>query len=281
MAEPFNYNVASPMQAFQNSYAFSQAVEQKRLAEQAAIDRKAAIQSIMEDRSPENISKKILLFPELREQIALSESVLNEAEKTSANQLRSEVISLFKAGKPEVARSILQRRADAYANTIGQEKQAAAAQALLKTYDTDPEYLMTTMAVQLAESNKDLYKTLFDTGELTAFQKNQRAAGVDPMSEKGMAQSEQYLQLQIDPIVEMVTPDNVKFVGPRSEYFRRYGEKAVEPKKMVPAEAISMLLTGEGTAAEFDAIFGKGKAAEYLKIRGGQTDKPSGNFQGQ
>jgi hypothetical protein len=278
MAEPFNYNVASPMQAFQNSYAFSQAVEQKRLAEQAAIDRKAAIQSIMEDRSPENISKKILLFPELREQIALSESVLNEAEKTSANQLRSEVISLFKAGKPEVARSILQRRADAYANSVGQEKQAAAAQALLKTYDTDPEYLMTTMAVQLAESNKDLYKTLFDTGELTAFQKNQRAAGVDPASPKGIAQSEQFLNLQIDPIVEMLTPDNVKFVGPRSEYFRRYGTNAQEPVvKALPAigEVRSGYRFNGGDPAQKSNWSKVGKS-------GGQTSETqSGNFQGQ
>jgi hypothetical protein len=277
MAEPFNYNVASPMQAFQNSYAFSQAVEQKRLAEQAAIDRKAAIQSIMEDRSPENISKKILLFPELREQIALSESVLNEAEKTSANQLRSEVISLFKAGKPEVARSILQRRADAYANSVGQEKQAAAAQALLKTYDTDPEYLMTTMAVQLAESNKDLYKTLFDAGELTAFQKNQRAAGVDPASPEGIAQSQQYLQLQIDPIVEMVTPDNVKFVGPRSEYFRRYGTNAQEPVvKALPAvgEVRNGYRFNGGDPAQKSNWSKVGKS-------GGQTSETqSGNFQG-
>ena len=281
MAEPFNYNVASPMQAFQNSYAFSQAVEQKRLAEEAAREKKAAIQSIMEDRSPENISKKILLFPELREQIALSESVLNEAEKTSANQLRSEVISLFKAGKPEVARSILQRRADAYANSVGQEKQAAAAQALLKTYDTDPEYLMTTMAVQLAESNKDLYKTLFDTGELTAFQKSLVAANIDPKSPRGIALAENFAVNQADPLVEIMTPNNTKFVGPRSEYFRRYGPNAPPPSEVAPVEAIQMLLTGQGTEAEFDAIFGKGKAAEYLKLKGVSGSNTTGNFQGK
>lgn len=275
MAEPFNYNVASPMQAFQNSYAFSQAVEQKRLAEQAAIDRKAAIQSIMEDRSPENISKKILLFPELREQIALSESVLNEAEKTSANQLRSEVISLFKAGKPEVARSILQRRADAYANSVGQEKQAAAAQALLKTYDTDPEYLMTTMAVQLAESNKDLYKTLFDTGELTAFQKSLVAANIPIDSPRGIELSENFVVNQADPLVEIETPNNTKFVGPRSEYFRRYGPSAPQPKTIPSPKS----------AAERDAL---PAGTQYyapdgsLKTKGGQTSTPqSGNFQGQ
>lgn len=275
MPDPFNYNIASPMAAFEGSLNFAQAQEQKQRAEQAVIDKKAAIQSIMEDRSPENISKKILLFPELREQIALSESVLNEAEKTSANQLRSEVISLFKAGKPEVARSILQRRADAYSNTVGQEKQAAAAQALLKTYDTDPEYLMTTMAVQLAQSDENLYKNLFANAELTAFQKNLVAAKIPIDSPRGIELAENFAVNQADPLVEIDTPNNTKFVGPRSEYFRRYGENAPKPRTIPSPKS----------AAERDAL---PAGTQYyapdgsLKTKGGQTSTTqSGNFQGQ
>jgi hypothetical protein len=286
MAQPFNYNIASPMAAFEGSFNFAQAQEQKQRAEQAAREKQAqqmaeqqkvqtALQSIMDDRSPENIAKNLLLVPSIKEQVQVSESVLNEAEKTSANQLRSNVISLFKAGNPTKAREILQSQADGYANTVGQERQAAAAKALLKTYDTDPEYLMTTMAIQLAQSDEKLYNNLFKNAELTAFQKNLVAANIDPDSPRGIALAENFAVNQADPLVEIMTPNNTKFVGPRSEYFRRYGENAPQPKTIPSPKS----------AAERDAL---PAGTQYyapdgsLKTKGGQTSTPqSGNFQGQ
>jgi hypothetical protein len=76
MAQPFNYNIASPMAAFEGSFNFAQAQEQKQRAEQAAREkqlrdqqmaqqRQAALQSIADNRSPENIARNVLLFPEL------------------------------------------------------------------------------------------------------------------------------------------------------------------------------------------------------------------------
>jgi len=283
MAEPFNYNIASPMAAFEGSYNFAQAQEQKQRAEQAAREKQAqqmaeqqkvqtALQSIMDDRSPENIAKNLLLVPSIKEQVQVSESVLNEAEKTSANQLRSNVISLFKAGNPTKAREILQSQADGYANTVGQERQAAAAKALLKTYDTDPEYLMTTMAIQLAQSDEKLYNNLFKNAELTAFQKNLVAANIDPKSPRGIALAENFAVNQADPLVEIDTPNNTKFVGPRSEYFRRYGDNAPQPRTIPSPKS----------AAERDAL---PAGTQYyapdgsLKTKGGQTSTTqSGNF---
>jgi hypothetical protein len=286
MAEPFNYNIASPLAAFEGSYNFARAEQAARdkqalqLAEQQKVQ--TALQSIMNDRTPENIARNLLLVPSIKEQVAASESILNEAERTSANQLRSEVIGLFKAGNIDAAKARLAAQAEGYARTPGKEREAAASRDLLKTFDIDPESVIMPMTIQLAQSDEKLYKNLFENAELTAFQKDQRAAGVDPMSKEGVEQAEQYLQLKIDPIVEMVTPDNTKFVGPRSEYFKRYGSNAQKPAAIAPPEAIRMLLTGEGTPAQFDAIFGEGMAEQYLKIRGGPTStKQSGNFQGQ
>lgn len=281
MAEPYNYNIAPPTDAFQKAYAFGTAInqQQQQQAQQLAEKQKvqAALESIAKDRTPENLAKNLLLVPSIKEQVLASESILNEAEKTANNQFRAEVIGLAKGGNIEAARARLAAQAEGYANTPGKEKQAAAAQALLKTFDINPESVILPMTIQLAESNKDLYKTLFDAGELTAFQKNQRAAGVDPASPKGIAQSEQYLQLQIDPIVEMVTPDNVKFVGPRSEYFRRYGPNAQEPVvKALPAvgEVRNGYRFNGGDPAQKSNWSKVGKS-------GGQTSETqSGNFQG-
>jgi len=281
MAEPYNYNIAPPTDAFQKAYAFGTAVDQqqKQQAQQLAEKQRvqAALESISRDRSPENLAKNLLLVPSIKEQVLASESILNEAQRTSDNQFRAEVIGLAKGGNIDAAKARLAAQAEGYANTPGKEQQAAAAQALLKSWDIDPDPIVNTMEIQLVISDKDLYKTLFDAGELTAFQKNQRAAGVNPKSPEGIAQAEQFLNLQIDPIVEMVTPDNVKFVGPRSEYFRRYGTNAQEPVvKALPAvgEVRSGYRFNGGDPAQ---------KSNWSKVgnSGGQTEAPSGNFQGK
>lgn len=279
MAEPFNYNIASPLAAFEGSYNFARAEQAARdkqamqLAEQQKVQ--TALQSIMNDRTPENLARNLLLVPSIKEQVAASESILNEAERTAANQLRAEVIGLYKAGNQDAAKARLQAQAEGYANTPGKEKQAAAAQALLKTFDIDPESVIMPMTIQLAQSDEKLYKNLFENAELTAFQKDQKAAGVDPMGEEGIEQAKQYLQLKIDPIVEMVTPDNTKFVGPRSEYFKRYGNNAPSPTvKALPAigEIRNGYKFNGGDPANKDNWSKVGSA-------GGQTATPSGNFQ--
>jgi hypothetical protein len=238
MAEPYNYNIASPNAAFQDAYAFGNAIAAQKAAQVKAAEEKqkaqTALESIAKDRTPENLAKNLLLVPSIKEQVLASESILNEAEKTANNQFRAEVIGLAKGGNIDAAKARLKAQAEGYANTPGKEKEAAAAQALLKTWDINPESVILPMTIQLAESNKDLYKTLFDNTELTAFQNNLKAAGIDPKSPEGVAKAKQYVDLQTDPIVEMVTPDNIKFVGPRSEYFRRYGTNAQEPVVKAP-----------------------------------------------
>jgi hypothetical protein len=279
MAEPYNYNIASPNAAFQDAYAFGNAIAAQKAAQVKAAEEKlraqTALESIMKDRTPENLARNLLLVPSIKEQVLASESILNEAEKTANNQFRAEVIGLAKAGNIDAAKARLKAQADGYANTPGKEKEAAAAQALLKTWDIDPDPVVNANGpFSWLESDKDLYKTLFDAGELTAFQKNQKAAGVDPKSPEGMEQSRQYLDLQIDPIVELVTPDNIKFVGPRSEYFRRYGPSAQEPTvKALPA-------IGEVRGGFKFNGGNPGDKNNWSKVgtSGGQTEKPSGNF---
>jgi hypothetical protein len=274
------------MAAFEGSFNFAQAQDQKQRAEQAAREKQAqqlaeqqkvqtALESIAKDRTPGNLARNLLLVPSIKEQVLASESILNEAEKTANNQFRAEVIGLAKGGNIDAARARLSVQAEGYANTPGKEKEAAAAQALLKTFDINPESVILPMTIQLAESNKDLYKTLFDAGELTAFQKNLVAANIDPDSPRGIALAENFAVNQADPLVEIMTPNNTKFVGTRSEYFRRYGENAPQPRTIPSPKS----------AAERDAL---PAGTQYyapdgsLKTKGGQTSTPqSGNFQGQ
>lgn len=278
MAQPFDYTIASPNAAFQQSYAFGTALSQRQAAVQRAQDAKAALESIAADRSPENIAKQILLFPELKEQIAASESVLSDAEKTSANQLRAEVLSLYKSGKTDLARARLETQLNAYKNTPGKEKEAKAAETLIKTFDIDPNQLLTTMSIQLAQSDEKLYKNLFDTADMTSFQNDLVAADINPKSPKGIALADQYVRNKADPWIEteVINPagQRVMFKGPQSVYMQNYGNQT-------PAGS-------SNNAPKVGDVRGNYRYAggdpanknNWIKVEGGQTGTPapSGNF---
>lgn len=280
MAQPFDYTIASPTAAFQQAYTFGKVAQQQEAAQVEAAKKaerakqaQAALQSIANDRSPENLARQLMLFPELKEQVAASESILSEAEKTSANQLRAEVLSMYKAGNKDAARARIETQMNAYKNTPGKEKEAAASEALLKSFDVNPDSVILPMSIQLAQSDENLYKTLYGNSELTSFQKSLVAANIDPNSERGRKLSEQFVMNQADPLVEIETPNGGKFVGPRSEYFRRFGGGASEPGKIpspISKEAYDALAPG----TEYRAPDGS------LKRKGGQTGAaaPSGNF---
>lgn len=273
MPDPFNYNIESPMSSFKQAYAFGTALAERDKATARAQEVQKALTSVQTDRSPENLARVMLAFPELKEQVTTSESILNEKERTAANALRSEVISLYKTGNRDAARSRLETQANAYANTPGKEKEAKAAQTMLQAFDKNPDAVILPMTIQLAQSDEKLYKNLFDNSEMTTFQKNLVAAGIDPKSNRGVALSEQYAVNQADPLVEVETPSGGKFVGPRSEYFRRYGANAPAPNK-IPAPSTKEAYDALPSGTQYRAPDGS------LKVKGGQTatNVPSGDF---
>lgn len=252
MAEPYNYNIAPPTDAFQRAYAFGTAVDQQQqqAAQQQAARVRAqqvqeAIQSIATNRSPENIARNILLFPELKEQISASESVLNESERNSANQLRSEVISLMRTGNKDAARTRLETQVQAYKNTAGKEKEAAAAEALLKTFDINPDAVILPMTIQLAQSDEKLYKNLFGGDEnLSATGKEYQ----DRVRIQGKEKADAWLELQGEKLIP-VQEGGAVYRG--SEIL---GPGTITGRVAPPTVTFTPL------------------------TEGGQTEKPSGNF---
>ena len=220
MAQPFDYTIASPNAAFQQAYAFGTALSERDKAQaeaarkaQRTMDAQAALKSIAENRTPENIAKNLLLFPELKEQVAASEAILSDAEKTSANQLRAEVLSLYKAGKADLARARLQTQAEAYKNTPGKENQAKAAETLLKTFDINPDSVILPMSIQLAQSDDKLYKALFDAGEKpTTFQQDFNFI----KKTFGEGAAAEFAQFGRSGIVSIPLGDGRTYVGPPS-----------------------------------------------------------------
>ena len=283
MADPYNYNIASPMDAFQKSYAFGTALQERDVAQAEAAkkakrtqDAQVALDSIVADRTPENIARNLMLFPELREQVTASESILSEAEKTAANQLRAEVISLSKAGNNSAARARLETQMQAYANTPGKEKETAAAQALLKSFDVNPEAVILPMSIQLAQSDEKLYGKLFDapSGLDTPFIKELIAEGKKP----GTPEFQDALKAKRegDPWIA------VQGVGLflKSDVNRAVAGGATDIAPQIPQGAISMLKANPKLAAEFNKKYGtKTNPNPSTRIIGGQTESaPSGDF---
>ena len=255
MAQGYDFTLPNPMVAFEQAYNFSNSIAAREAAQVKAAEERMraqkaqeAVQSVATDRSPENIARVFRDFPALKDQITASESVLNEAQKSADNLLRAEVIGLTRVGNLDAAKARLQKQANAYAETKGKEKEAAAAKALLETWDVNPESVILPMTLQLYQSDKDLYNKFY--------------GGDEYLSPVG----KQY-------------QDRVRIQGKEAAdaWLKLEGEKLFAVPEGGELVAGSSIL-GNGKITGRPAP----KTVTFTPLKeGGQTEKPSGNFQGQ
>lgn len=290
MVQPIDYatlvgGFQSPQESFMNILQVRQAVlKREKEAEETRL-MKQDLEDYTSAPTPDKLANLYLRHKSLKDGLDGYTKTLSEANQGTTRDFAIKAFGLNISGDTDGILNLFDQYATAAETSNLPEvartmKDAKATFAKLET----PEAREALIGSVLAGSGKDgldIYKELFKNRELTSFQKDLVAEGTNPNSPEGKRKSAAFVNLKIDPIVEMDTPQGVKFIGPQSEYYRRYGDNAPQPSEIAPVEAIQMLLTGQGTEAQFDAIFGKGTAAQYLKLKGGQTEKPSGNFQGQ
>jgi hypothetical protein len=253
MAEPYNYNIASPTAAFQNAFAFGDVIaardaERAKAAEERLRAQKAqaALQSVATDRSATNIARVLRDFPALKEQITSSEAVLNEDERQNANLFRAEVINLYRGGNKDAARARLQLQADGYARTPGKEKEAAASRDLLKSFDIDPDLsVILPLSLQLFQSDEKLYNKFYGGDEnLSATGKEYQ----DRVRIQGKEKADAWLELQGEKLIA-VEPGGAVYRGSNI-----LGNGPITGRTAPPGITFKPLTDG------------------------GQTEKPSGNF---
>lgn len=258
----FNTNMPDPGQAF--AQAFQQAQQQRK--EQSRKEQyQQFVQRLRTDRSPETMSEFMLAFPEQADAITKAFEPLDAAKKQSQIGFYGQALSALDRGDVETAKQVVQSRLEAARNTIGSEQEAKELEYGLSMLDSNPDALRDGLASAVFTLDPDRYKALYATGkgELTGFQKDLIAAGVDPTSDEGKAKAKEYVSLKIDPIVQMPTPDGAQFIGRQSEYNRRFGGSS-SPTSNMPSPM---------TKAQYDAL---APGTEYYDPRDKQVKRKSG-----
>lgn len=261
----------------------AQAEEQRRQA-----DKNRRLNEALAKLGPnaryEDYMAQVSANPDLADVLLGQQKTFGDARKSALFNAGEEAFMLLRpdatgAISPDAAIAKLEERAVAFENS-GQADIAKQLRDSAQGIKINPAAARNTLGTMLAFADADQFKKINDAigqSEMTAFQKNLEAAGIPRNSERGRKLAEDFVINQADPLVEMETPTGVKFVGPKSEYFRRYGSSADAPK----------ILPAPKSQAEFDALEpGTEFVAPDGNVRrkpaqGGQTGKPSGTFQGQ
>jgi hypothetical protein len=237
----FNTNMPDPGQAF--AQAFQQAQQQRVLQQQqqAQMDQQQRFAQWQErlrtDYRPETLAQFGLEFPQQAKAVQEAFAPLQKAERENRFKFNSQVFDALSKKDVGRAKEILTQRIAAAKNTMGRDQEVAELEYWLPELDRDPDAAISALAKTMYFDDADAYKALYATGkgEMTGFQKDLIAAGVDPTSEEGKAKAKEYVSLKVDPIVQMPTPNGGQFIGRQSEYYRMFGGGAPAPQpKPIP-----------------------------------------------
>ncbi len=259
--EPFNYsiNTPNPNAIFAQAFNTGAGIRQQQEAQQAqAMQRQqaermaAALGQLGPNATPADYQGLISQFPDLVKPLTERYQGFDDARKNAMFGAGEKAFMLLRPGADgtidaEAAAAALEQSAAAFENSnapdIAKQLRDSA-----KGVRMNPGAAKQSLGMMLAFSDPERFKKIGDAmgqGELTGFQKDLAAAGIDPASEQGRTLAKDFVRNKVDPIVTMDKPNNTgTFIGPMSEYQRRYGEAPVGAQRL-PTIA---------TQAQYDAL---------------------------
>ena len=278
--EPYNYGaqLANPMQAFTQGLQIGTVLDQQQaaMAEDQAKRARAqemaeAIRSVSTDRSPENLSRIMLNFPELKEQIAASQGVLSDAEKQDSRNFYAQVLMLRNAGQTDRALQVAQDRADALKNTPGKEREAAMAGAMLEAFRKNPGDFDPAISLYLQATDPDFYKTITAAqgGLDKGYDLNVQLYG------KAQADAWRAAEEAAKGVITSTGPSGAQYTPALKIAPMLAAGAAAGVGAGPPQAAIDYLKSNPGTKAQFEQKYGAGSAAQYL---GGGSGNATGGF---
>ena len=291
MVQPYNYslNIRSPGEAFMQGIQMgqagramqAQAEEQRRLA-----DKNRRLNEALAKLGPnaryEDYMAQVDANPDLADILLGQQKTFSDARKNALFSAGEDAFMLLRpdatgAISPDAAIAKLEEKAQAFENSrqpdIAKQLRDAA-----QGIKINPAAARNTLGTMLAFSDADKFKKINDAigqSELTSFQKDLAAGGVDPNSEEGRRKARQYADLKVDPIVEMETPSGGKFVGRESVYFSLYGSDAEKPQPKALPKVGDVRGGYEFTGGD------PSDQSNWVKVKGGQAATPPGTFSGQ
>lgn len=191
MAQPFNYmlNVPDPTQSVmggvQNALNIGNMMSQRNLAEQKAIDLKAArekqaqmdsdLGALSQNPTPSALTSMMAKYPSLSENFKRTYDVLSSEQKTSRVGQASQVYAAIQAGKPEIAQQLLVEQASAARNS-GMENEAKTAETMAELVKLNPKTAEISTGLFLASAmGPDKFAETF-----TKLQSDRRDAELQP-----------------------------------------------------------------------------------------------------
>lgn len=182
MAQPFDYTIPSPQNAFQSSFAFGQQIAAQQAAQAKAQQEamqaqkaRADMQMVYDNPTPENISKFYLAYPAYKEQFEAARQPLTDAAKADDLDFSSRTLALLTNGATEEANALIQARVAALKNTPGREDEAARTEAVAQMIAKEPQAGKTLLGMKLHAINPELYKDIFGKAEMTPDEKRYEA----------------------------------------------------------------------------------------------------------
>jgi len=166
MPDPFNYtlaNVPNPMQSvmdgFKNSFDIRAMADQQKARTMALQDEELKRKrtesfnndtySLYQNPTVDGINKLMLKYPEFASKFDKAREGLTEAQKQANLTKATEAFNAARQGKPEIARDVLLKQAEAARNS-GDEQGAKAAEAMAESVVKDRKAFLIPTAMHLA-----------------------------------------------------------------------------------------------------------------------------------
>ena len=260
MAEPYNYNVASPMAGFVQGMQIGTVLDEQRKAqeaEQRAREGEAALLTAFEGGTPTTtqISDLILKNPAIAERAKQAYTMRTAPQREADERQRTQLYMLMRSGDTEAVKAQMQTFADAARNS-GQEQQAAQAEANLRVYEQNPNAGMISVGATIAATNPELWSKLSTVADQTPFLKELLAEGLKP----GTPEFQEALRTKREGDDFIIVPG----VGVFAKKTVMAASQNAKIAPSIPQEAVDLLITNPKLRGAFDSKYGSGAAARVL-----------------
>lgn len=262
MAQPFNYtiDVPNPLGGFVQGLKFGTALREQRQQEDRAAKIQSMVQTLRTNPSPENFAALYTEAPELAKPLQIWQQTLDAPKKNATLGVLRTVKPLLDSGKGDLAIQEIDKSIAAFENTPGYEQQVSILKETKRMFELNQDAAKMRVNSALYSLAPEEYEKVWKL-DPTSFQRDLASSGIDPNSPLGLnLQKNRVLNIS-DPIVQMQTPTGKMFVGPRSEYTKRYGG--------VPTNSAE--LPSPTTKAAYDAL---PSGAQFIAPDGTVRTKP-------